>query len=106
MLFRWKCAEVGGGVVYPAAMSPPKRPESRPIVRGRPASDRKRLAPEFEALVRGDKDWRRQAPRKPSTKLRDPRVQALVPGVANRDARTVFDARVAALKIAIETGDE
>lgn len=77
------------------------------IVRRRPDEQRKRLSPDLEAFARGDDDalWRRERGR---GRVNDPRPGAstLVPGVANRDARLVFDARVRRLRSAIEIGDE
>lgn len=73
-------------------------PEREGIVR-RPASERKRLAPELEALARGDEERLRPPPRRP--RLHDPRPVALVPGVANRDARAVHDARLARIEAAL-----
>ena len=66
-----------------------------PVVRrdGRP---RQRLAPDLEDLARGDSDRVRPPARRP--RIRDDRAVALVPGVANRDARAVFDARVEQLE--------
>ena len=70
-----------------------KRPAE--VQRRRKGAPRKRLSPELEALARGDdKPFRR--PRK--ERLKDPRAVALIPGVANRDARAVADARVEALR--------
>ncbi len=58
------------------------------MVRRAPA-DRKRLPPELEEFARSD-DKRLPPPRR-RPRLQDPRPTALIPGVANRDARLVFD---------------
>ena len=59
-----------------------------------------RLDPTLEELARGDatRAPRARSPRRP--RLRDPRAAALVPGVSNRDARRVFEGRLAALQAA------
>ncbi len=72
-----------------------KEREEVPVVR-RGDGPRRRLAPELEALARGDADYVRSRPPRP--RLQDPRPVALVPGVANRDARAVFEARVEAMQ--------
>ncbi len=69
-------------------------------VKRRPAgSPKKGLAPEFEGLASGE-EKRPRFQRKFKPRLKDPRVQALVPGVANRDARMVFAKRVEAFNAA------
>jgi hypothetical protein len=74
----------------------------------RPREERKRLPPELEAFARSDeKRLRRPGPRGP--KLKDPRPVALVPGVSNRDARAVHDARIERLRDLVDrraSGDE
>ena len=72
----------------------------------RSREDRKQLDPELEPLARGDVDRlrRRRPPRGP--RLKDPRAVALVPGVANRDARAVFDARLVRLQSAQARDDQ
>lgn len=81
--------------------------DRRPGVVRRPPTERKRLAPELEAFAGGDDDalWRRE---RRGGRLDDPRPgsAAAVAGVANRDARLVFDARVKRMRAAIERGDE
>ncbi len=69
-----------------------KRADTAPTVR-RGQSGRKRLSPELEGLARGE-ETRLRVPRRRAPRLRDPRASGLVPGVANRDARRVFDHRV------------
>jgi hypothetical protein len=54
-------------------------------------------------LARGEK-LRRPPPR--SGGIRDPRVSGLIPGVTNRDARAVYDARLLALDAAVKAGDD
>jgi hypothetical protein len=78
-------------------------PERGEVVRRRP-SERKRLPADLEAFAGGDDDalWRR--PAKP--RLNDPRPVVLVPGVANRDARAVYEARERRIRAALEAGDE
>jgi len=58
---------------------------------------------DLEAFAGGDDDalWRRPQRRR----IRDPRPVVLVPGVANRDARTVYTAREARIRAAMESGD-
>lgn len=87
----------------------PRRSRSKPTqptvhVRGRPSAPPAgiRVLPDrFNALAQGEK------PRRPPPKavLRDDRTEALVPGVANRDARAVCDARIARLVAARDAGD-
>jgi hypothetical protein len=75
-----------------------------PRVVRRPPEERKRLPPELEAFARSDeRRLRRPGPCGP--KLKDPRPVALVPGVSNRDARAVHDARVERLRALYEAGD-
>ena len=84
-------------------------PEPRPlpgVVRRRPEEKLPpQLTPEQEAFARGDDDalWRRE---RRGGRVNDPRAVALVPGVANRDARAVFDARVKRMRDAIAASDE
>lgn len=77
-------------------MSAKKKTE--PAVVRRRSEDRKGLSPELEGLARGD-ETRVRTPRHRGPRLKDPRGAAgvLVPGVANRDARAVADARIEAL---------
>ena len=74
----------------------PKGSGGRPGVFRRDDRPRQRLAPDLEDLARGDADRVRRPPRRP--RIKDERAVALVPGVANRDARAVCDARVARLE--------
>ncbi len=78
-------------------MAKQNEPKRRGVVR-REGGPRKRqeLSPELERLARGEDDRLRPPPRRP--RLRDDRAVALVPGVANRDARAVFDAYLARLE--------
>ncbi len=80
----------------------PPRPKKPPpqVVRRTPGEPKRGLPPDFEALARGERPARKpMAPR-----LDDPRDDFLVRGVANRDARAVFDRRLGELKAA--KGDE
>jgi len=86
-------------------MARKQKPEPPKVVR-RAVGTRKPLPEALEAFARGDDDalWRRSR----STRIDDPRpvASARVPGVANRDARLVYDARVKRLRAAMEAGDE
>ncbi|HJL18744.1 MAG TPA: hypothetical protein RMH99_23990 [Sandaracinaceae bacterium LLY-WYZ-13_1] len=75
-----------------------------PKVLRRRAEQRERLPEDIEAFASGDDDalWRRPARRR----LRDPRPVQLVPGVANRDARAVCEARERRLREALEARDD
>jgi len=70
----------------------------------RHASERKKLPRDLEAFAGGDDDalWRRTKRKR----LNDPRAVVLVPGVANRDARTVYEARVARIRDAVSAKDD
>ena len=78
-------------------------PKQTRVVRRSPA-DRKRLPKDLEAFAGGDDDaiWRRRG----SRRIDDPRPVLMVPGVANRDARAVFDARLKRTERAIAAGDD
>lgn len=92
-------------------MSEPKprsrRPKPAPatvFVRGRSSNEARglrELPPDFEALAKGNKPTRQR----PKETLRDDRAEALIPGVANRDARAVCDARVERMIGARDGGD-
>lgn len=77
----------------PKAQKPARR-----LVRRK--DERRPLPVELEALARGDDRAFRRPPRRPTGRVRDPRDGALVPGVANRDARAVYEARVARIRAA------
>lgn len=79
----------------------PNRPRGA-VVR-RKASERKRVPEDLEAFASGDDDalWRRPT----RARLNDPRPVQLVPGVANRDARAVYEARERRLRGLVESGD-
>jgi hypothetical protein len=79
-----------------------KEKDEVPVIR-RGDGPRRRLAPDLEELARGEADFVRSRPPRP--RLQDPRAVALVPGVANRDARLVFEARVEAMQ-ALREDDE
>jgi hypothetical protein len=73
-------------------------------VRGRNADEPRglrQLPRDFDELARGNRMPRRP----PNAGLRDERATALVPGVANRDARVVCDLRVERLVAARDQGD-
>ncbi|MBX3247142.1 MAG: hypothetical protein KF901_08180 [Myxococcales bacterium] len=76
-------------------MAQRRKKEVPTVVRRGEGSRSKRLAPDLEPLARGEAEFIRGKPRRP--RLQDPRALALVPGVANRDARAVFEARVEAM---------
>lgn len=83
-------------------MATPKKPRNSrpevPVVRREPAA-RKRLDPALEAFARGESDRLPRRPRLPQEpRLHDPRISALIPGVANRDARVAADARIGELE--------
>lgn len=63
----------------------------------RGSGPRRQLPPEIEALARGEKPPRR----KPRNRIDDPRPVMLIPGVANRDARDVYDLWVDSMKAAV-----
>ncbi len=77
---------------------PRKPPKPAPVIVKRPTQERKRLAPELEAFARSDET--RLRVRRPAVdrgKVDDPREGYAVAGVANRDARAVYDARATEL---------
>lgn len=63
-----------------------------PVTRRGPGAERKGLSPELEAFARSD-DEKLRIRKAHRPRLKDPRPNALVPGVANRDARAILDAR-------------
>lgn len=83
-----------------------KRRESPtvPVVRREPAS-RKKLPPELEAFARSEDMRLPRKPHVPTPRLSDPRTSALVPGVANRDARLVCDSRITELERLLNARD-
>ncbi len=90
--------------------APPRRTagsqggEAGRVVR-RPKEERRGLPPDLEAFARSDeRRLRRAGPKGP--KLKDPRPVALVPGVSNRDARAVCDARVERLRALLAAGED
>lgn len=77
---------------------PRKPPKPAPVIVKRPTQERKRLAPELEAFARSDET--RLRVRRPTVdrgKVDDPREGYAIAGVANRDARSVYDARATEL---------
>lgn len=82
--------------------SGPKKPGVRRGGTGK--SDRTRLPEDLEEFARSDeKRFRpKRAPRRP--RLKDPREGGvLIPGVANRDSRAIYERRLAVLKDAPES---
>jgi hypothetical protein len=81
----------------------PRKGPKEPVVVRRSASERKPMPADLEAFAGGDEDalWRRPAKRR----LNDPRAVMLVPGVANRDARAVYEARERRIRSAVRRGD-
>ena len=82
---------------------PKGRGPKRPRVVRRKKDERKRLPPDLEAFAGGDDDaiWRRPAKRR----VNDPRPVLMVPGVANRDARAVCEARERRIRAARDAAD-
>ena len=73
----------------------------------RPPEERKKLPPDLEAFANSDD--RRIARPRPATRLDDPRAVYLVSGVANRHARSVYDAHlplIQELVAEVANGDE
>jgi hypothetical protein len=64
------------------------------------------LPPELDDLASGRSDVLRRRGPSPHGRIRDTRGLGLVPGLSNRDARRAFDARVAALRAALDAGDD
>jgi hypothetical protein len=76
-----------------------RAPKTTPVIVKRPAEERKKLPPELEAFARSDEEkLRLKRPRVDQGKVRDPREGYTVAGVANRDARAVYDQRVEAMR--------
>ena len=74
-------------------------PKTTTVIVKRPAEERKKLPPELEAFARSDEEkLRLKRPRVDRGKVRDPREGYTVAGVANRDARAVYDQRVEAMR--------
>jgi hypothetical protein len=69
------------------------------VVVKRSAEERKKLPPELEAFARSqDEKLRVPRPRSDQGRVRDPREGFTIAGVANRDARAVYDARSEAMR--------
>jgi hypothetical protein len=81
-----------GASVCPEQVGPMK------VVRRAPA-ERKRLPPVLEAFAAGDTRVLRA--KRTTPRLDDPRTVYLIPGVANRHARLVYDRRLEALREAV-----
>ena len=82
-----------------------KKPVEPQIVR-RPKAERKRLPPHLEAFAHSDETKLRRPPSPIRHDAFPPKTGRLVPGVINPDARVVFDARVAALRSALSSGND
>lgn len=82
-----------------------KAPPAERVRRRAKDAPRKGLDPDLEAFARSDE--KRFRPRtKRSPRLKDPRPQFQIPGVANRDGRALFEARVEALGQLDPAGDD
>ena len=69
------------------------------VVKRPPEQRRKLLPPELEAFARSDDEKLRiRRPRTDQGRVRDPREGYIVAGVANRDARAVYDVRSEAMR--------
>ena len=74
-----------------------RRPDGRPGLR--------KLPPDLEDLASGRRDELRPR-RKARGRLSDTRVRGLVAGVANHEARRVYDERLAQMSAALAAGDD
>jgi hypothetical protein len=77
------------------------------IVRRRPDSPSglRKLPPDFEDLAAGRRDTLRPR-RRPRGRIGDTRIAGLIAGVANHEARQVYDARVERARRLLDGGDE
>jgi hypothetical protein len=77
------------------------------VIRRRPDGPRgiRKLPPDLEDLASGRRDVLRPR-RRPRGKIGDSRVAGLIPGVANHEARRVYDARLERGATAHAAGDE
>ena len=87
----------GGGPPEQSTAVLRRRPDGRPGLR--------KLPPDLEELASGRRDELRPR-RRPKGRLTDSRVRGLFPGIANHEARRVFDERVAAMGRAAAEGDD
>lgn len=73
----------------------------------RPDPDRglRKLPRDLDELARGTRD-RLRSPRGPRQRIEDTRVSGLIPGVANYQARLVYDARLSRLRQAHAAGSD
>lgn len=78
----------------------PKKPKQPPAAGSAQAPTRRKgtrhLPKHFESLATGE-ETRARPPRPPNRRLHDDRQRVVIPGVNNRDARLVLDARLAEL---------
>ena len=65
----------------------------------------RKLPPDLEELAAGRRDSLRPR-RRPRGRISDTRVAGLIPGVANHEARRVYDARLERLRAAVAQDDE
>jgi hypothetical protein len=77
------------------------------VLRRRAADPRgmRKLPPDLEDLAAGRRDVLRPR-RKPRGRIGDSRIAGLIPGVANHEARRVYDARLEQATAAVAGGDE
>ena len=76
-----------------------------PVVVKRPPEQRRKLPPDLEAFARSDDEKLRiRRPRVDRGLIRDPREGYTVAGVANRDARAVYDVRSVAMRALWDEG--
>ncbi|MDB4972997.1 MAG: hypothetical protein JWN48_1338, partial [Myxococcaceae bacterium] len=76
-----------------------------PVVVKRPPEQRRKLPPDLEAFARSDDEKLRiRRPRVDRGLIRDPREGYTVAGVANRDARAVYDVRSVAMRALWDDG--
>lgn len=80
-------------------MAKKRAPTVQRVVKRAADAERQRLPPEFEAFAGSDEKRLRRPPRpRDPGRLDDPRVGFAIAGVANRDARAVYDVRIERLR--------
>ena len=89
----------------PKSPKPPKSKGNAGVVR-RSESRGRRLDPAFEGLARGESKRAQRPPQPRKRRLRDPRPVAMVPGIANRDARLVAGQRIDVIANLVKTSPE
>lgn len=81
-------------------------PKTTPVVVKRPPEQRRKLPPELEAFARSDEERLRiRRPRVDKGLVRDPREGYTIAGVANRDARAVYDVRTEEMRSLWQGGE-